>query len=113
MCIRDRFYDAVAYNYYSGLMTGVNEVTFAPGAALNRAQEVVILWRIAGKQEAQADPEFPDVSENEWYTDAVAWAVKAGVVSGYSDGRFGPEDAVTRCLLYTSKRKCRRQKSLF
>lgn len=92
----DWFYDAVAYNYYSGLMTGVNEVTFAPSAALNRAQAVVILWRIAGKQEAQADPEFPDVSENEWYTDAVVWAVKEGVVSGYSDGRFGPEDAVTR-----------------
>ena len=31
-----------------------------------------------------------------WYTDAVAWGSANGLVNGYGDGRFGPEDPITR-----------------
>ena len=31
-----------------------------------------------------------------WYTEAVRWAVSAGIAEGYSAGRFGPDRAVSR-----------------
>ena len=40
--------------------------------------------------------QFGDVVADAWYADAVNWAAGSGIVSGYGDGRFGPNDAVTR-----------------
>ena len=46
---------------------------------------------------ASADLPFADVAKGIWYyADAVAWAAANGVVSGYGDGRFGPNDPITR-----------------
>ena len=38
---------------------------------------------------------FADVADGTWYTDAVCWASAAGIVDGYGDGAFGPDDPVT------------------
>ncbi|OIJ13355.1 hypothetical protein BKP35_08965 [Anaerobacillus arseniciselenatis] len=38
---------------------------------------------------------FPDVKENHWYTEAIHWATDEGIILGYTDGRFKPEDNVT------------------
>ena len=43
-----------------------------------------------------ASDEFYDVPAGQWYSDAVAWAVKYGITNGYGDGRFGPNDPITR-----------------
>lgn len=40
--------------------------------------------------------EFPDVSPNAWFYNAVTWASEQGIMTGYSDGNFGPGDNVTR-----------------
>ena len=39
---------------------------------------------------------FTDVPSGMWYTSAVNWAAQQGIISGYGDGRFGPDDSVTR-----------------
>ena len=39
---------------------------------------------------------FEDVSAQAWYADAVAWASANQVVGGYGNGKFGPEDSITR-----------------
>lgn len=39
---------------------------------------------------------FSDVTPDDWYSTAVYWAQYQGIVSGYSDGRFGPNDTITR-----------------
>ena len=39
---------------------------------------------------------FSDVSRSDWYGEAVEWAAANGIVNGYSDGRFGPNDPITR-----------------
>ena len=54
-----------------------------------------ILHRMAGSPAAAEFSPFADVAENMWYTDAVRWAAANGVVTGY-DGRFAPDDPVTR-----------------
>ena len=46
----------------------------------------------------ETDPDFPfaDVAKGQWYADGVAWASANGVVSGYPDGSFRPNDTITR-----------------
>ena len=36
------------------------------------------------------------MEEDKWYTEAITWAAKNNIVSGYGNGNFGPEDILTR-----------------
>ena len=56
---------------------------------------VTILWRLEGQPKANAGT-FKDVATGAWYTDAINWASANGIVSGYSDSKFGPDNTVTR-----------------
>ena len=57
---------------------------------------------MAGSPKVDGKPSFPDVSEGDWYSDAVVWAAEKGIVTGYSNnGNFGPSDPVTREQLAT------------
>lgn len=42
---------------------------------------------------------FPDVSPDDWFADAVAWAVSLGIVNGYEDGSFRPYETLDRAQL--------------
>lgn len=55
-----------------------------------------ILYRQAGSPVTAQDDHFSDVETGSWYSSAAAWASANGIISGYSDGRFGPNDTVTR-----------------
>ena len=99
--VNDWFYDAVAYVYDNGLMDGTAGTAFSPLMTSNRAMVVTILWRLAGSPEPEAAPSFSDVTADSWYTDAVAWASENGIVKGYSDTVFAPDDTVTREQLAT------------
>jgi len=56
---------------------------------------VQVLYNKEGKPAVTAENKFPDVPAGQWYVDAVRWAADKGVVGGYGDGRFGPDDNVT------------------
>lgn len=86
--------DAVQYAYDNGLMTGVSANEFAPDATTTRGMIVSMLARLEGVESAN-DAGFADV-EGEWYATAVNWAASVGVVSGYEDNTFRPNDAITR-----------------
>ena len=86
--------DAVQYAYDNGLMTGVSANEFAPDATTTRGMIVSMLARLEGVESAN-DAGFADV-EGEWYATAVNWAASVGVVNGYEDNTFRPNDAITR-----------------
>ena len=90
------YYDAVKYVYENGLMNGVSDTRFAPASTLTRAMVVTILYRIEGEPATRYNGMFRDVANYQWYTDAVEWAAKNNIVTGYTSGKFGPEDPVTR-----------------
>lgn len=92
--------DAVTYMRDSGLMSGTAGATFSPDTPTNRAMLVTLLYRWAGSP-ATGQENFPDVADNAWYRSAAGWAGTNGIVSGYGDGRFGPNDPVTREQLAT------------
>lgn len=89
------FAESVKYVVEHGLMVGTSESVFSPDAATTRGMIVTILYRLAGEPEVKSGP-FTDVPAGRWYTNAVSWAEANGIVGGYGDGTFGPEDNITR-----------------
>ena len=77
-------------------MTGIGSRLFSPEESLSRAQLAQIIYNIDGDKSTGRESFFKDVQENQWYTEAVNWAYENGVVSGYGDGNFGPNDPVSR-----------------
>lgn len=97
VAVNSWYYDHVAYIYKQEIMTGLTDTIFGPEDGLVRAQFAMILYRLVGEPEALYMWTFPDVGENEWYTDAVAWAGECGVITGYTNnGCFGPNDLINR-----------------
>lgn len=88
--------DGGRYVYENGLMAGVSASQFDPDGTTARGQLVTILWRLAGSPAADSPADFTDVAEGDWYAQGAAWAARWGVASGYGDGRFGPDDPITR-----------------
>ena len=91
----DWYCDAVAAVYAQGLMMGTAEDTFAPELAATRGMVVSILHRLAGSPTVSAEV-FEDVTADDWYGQAVAWAASEGIASGTSAETFSPNAAVTR-----------------
>lgn len=90
------YHDGVHYCIENGLMQGVSTASFLPNGSTTRAQLAAILWRLEGSPETTGAARFGDVAGGAWYTEAVRWAAGCGVVKGYDNGCFGPNDAVTR-----------------
>jgi hypothetical protein len=91
------YFDAVKYVYGHGLMNGTSDDKFSPDSTLTRGMIVTILYRYYGEPDtATLQNPFSDVPAEQWYSQAVLWAADSGIVTGYGNGRFGPNDAVTR-----------------
>lgn len=100
----DWYYEAVSYVADNKIMTGLSNSVFGPGENLARAQLVTILHRHAGRPYAPYENRFPDIGEDEFYTNAVMWASSKDVqvATGYSDtGTFKPGNNITREELVT------------
>lgn len=80
----------------NGYMIGVADKLFAPDAVSTRAMIVTTIYRMAGAPAVTGTSGYTDVADGLWYSDAITWATQNGVVNGYGDGTFGPNDAVTR-----------------
>ena len=92
----DWFYEAVDYVFQRDLMNGTGGARFTPNGTASRAMVATILWRMAGEPQVNYAMSFADVPAGTWYTEAVRWAASEGIVTGYSDTKFGPDDPVTR-----------------
>lgn len=90
------FYNAVMEAYYKGLMVGVTDDTFDPNGTMSRAMLVSVLHRMQGSPAPEGTVSFADVKAGKWYTNAVLWAAENGIVSGIGEGKFAPNDPITR-----------------
>lgn len=89
------YHDAVDYVVEHGIMTGTSATTFEPNTTLSRAMVAQILYNLEGQPTADGKSSFTDASGH-WAANAIAWAQKTGVVSGYGNNTFRPNQAVTR-----------------
>lgn len=92
----DWYHDGVHFCLENGLMVGYGDNIFQPNAPTTRAMLIVMLWRLNGSPVVNYALDFADVKEGTWYTEAVRWAKSEGVAGGYGNGKFGPDDTLTR-----------------
>lgn len=95
----DWFYRDVLFSYEKGLMSGMDAADFAPYANTTRAQIAVIFYRMEGSPAVEGENSFADVvrgSGTAWFYDAVTWAQQNGIMGGYSNSSFAPNDPITR-----------------
>lgn len=90
------YYEAVRFVQERGLMDGYSDGRFGPNNNLSRAQLAQILFNKEGRPAVNYLMQYGDVSGGAWYSEAVRWATSQGIVSGYGNGRFGPNDPITR-----------------
>ncbi len=83
------------------IFNGVADGIFAPNGTMTRAMFAAVLYRMAASPAVSGKADFTDVSAGMWYTDAITWCERAGIISGYGDGRFGTNDNITREQLCT------------
>ena len=79
----------------AGIINGTGYRTFTPDANCKRADFAIMLVKLLGI-EGTATDNFDDVAEGKYYYNFVGLAKEAGIVNGYGDGSFGPENFCTR-----------------
>ena len=91
------YYTAVDYAVSEKLFNGTSATTFAPNAAMTRGMFVTVLGNKAGLDTKEyPSSSFSDVKAGTWYAPYVEWAAQNGIVTGTGNGRFSPEQSVTR-----------------
>ena len=95
-------YDALQLLYALGVVKGDNDGNVNGVDTLTRGEMAVVLYRLyeADKDETYVstfgtESNFDDVAADKYYTPYVNWAYIKGVIAGYGNGNFGPEDYVT------------------
>ena len=92
----DWWINAVQYAYDNNIMAGTGE-SFKPNNKLTREQFVQVLYNHSKTPDiAGVENNFPDLKENQWYTNAVLWANKNDIASGNANGTFGIGKNITR-----------------
>ena len=93
----DWFYSSVNYVADKGIMQGTSSTKFSPKASLTRAMGVTLLYRVASSPSVSGITlPFTEVKSGQWYTDAVKWAYKNGIVTGKSNTYFDTNGNITR-----------------
>ena len=92
----DWYSNAVTYVFDNNIMNGTSATTFAPNATVERSQVVQMLYNLEGQPAMTGNSGFSDIKSGDWYSKAVIWAERTGVVDGYEDNTFRPGKAVSR-----------------
>ena len=88
--------EAVSYMTENSLISGTDETTFGADAPVSRAEAIMVLYRMAGSADTEFKGVFSDVAEDAAYAKAVEWASANGIVSGYGDTTFAPDEEITK-----------------
>lgn len=92
----DWFYDAVDYAYENGMMSGTGNNQFSPSEITTRGMIVTVLYNLEGSPAVSSTAPFDDVALEDYFANGVNWAAENDIVAGYGNGKFGPNDPITR-----------------
>ena len=91
------YYNAVQFAYNRKIMSGTSSKNFSPDVKISRGMIVTMLHNMENRPYVAGTSKFSDVKNtSDYYYVAVKWASKNNIVSGYSNGKFGPNDLITR-----------------
>lgn len=95
------FYECVEDVSKKGIMKGYINGNFGPMNNLTRGELATIIYRLHERPTTIYEPKFPDVPEGQFYSVPVTWAHSYGVIKGYENGNFGPNNNISREELAT------------
>ncbi len=104
VAVTDGCYMPVLWAYYSDpqITNGMDETHFGPSLTVTRGQCVTFLWRSQGcPAHISSDNPFVDVSADQYYYDAVLWAVEQGITNGVDATHFAPDDTLSTAHIAT------------
>ena len=78
-----------------GIIEGITQTEFRPNKNITRAEFATLITRALGKQETH-DHGFIDVNKSEWFSGYVGGAKELGLINGYPDNTFKPQNNITR-----------------
>lgn len=89
--------EAAEYLNEVGIMQGDTQGNFNPNKNVTRAQMAAIICRMLGETESleKTETNFSDVPASYWASGYIAKAAELGVIGGYQDGSFKPDNTVT------------------
>jgi hypothetical protein len=90
------YYEPIKFAYDNNLMVGLSGSAFEPELPTTRAMIATILYRLENEPEIEKQAEYSDVSDNEWYTEAINWGDANDILYGYGNDIFKPEQDITR-----------------
>ena len=91
------YYDPVLWAVKENITSGATATTFNPNGECLRAQVVTFLWRAAGcPMPTAVENPFEDVTEGDYYYNAVLWAVEKGITAGVDATHFAPMQSCSR-----------------
>ena len=95
--------DYIVAGYLAGIINGYEDGTFRPNNTVTRGQFITMLWRAVGEPGAENTTlNFKDAANiPDAYKDAVAWGVEAGIIKGYDDDTFRPNQSISRAQMAT------------
>ena len=95
--------DYIVVGYLAGIINGYEDGTFRPNNTVTRGQFITMLWRAVGEPGAENTTlNFKDAANiPDAYKDAVAWGVEAGIIKGYDDDTFRPNQSISRAQMAT------------
>ena len=91
--------DYISYAVSCGFLQGKEPGRFAPEDFASRGELMHALLRMSGQEAPAYSGGFSDVSAEDPWAGAVAWAVERGIVSGTAEGAFSPQSPVSRSQL--------------
>lgn len=80
----------------AGVIKGYSDGTFKPGHAVTRGQAAKMLVNAFELEKGTAGTPFTDVASSNEYHDAIQTLASQGIIKGYSDGTFKPNQPITR-----------------
>lgn len=84
------------------LFKGTSGTTFGPDIVMSRCMLITVLYRLEGSPDVTGyENRFTDVDAGGYYYNALLWGSHNNISNGYSDGRFAPDDPLTREQLVT------------
>lgn len=88
--------DAIDFVVAREIYSGTSATTFHPDNTMTRGMLAVVLHRLENTPDHNYTGSFTDVAVDSWYEDAIHWAADNGIVGGYGNGLYGPNDNITR-----------------
>ncbi len=91
----------IEYMADKGIVNGYPDDEFKPSKSLSRAEFATLIFRFTGIEKANIKNPFTDLGDSHWAYDEILALTNSGLIEGYPDKTYKPENNITRAEVMT------------